>query len=163
MPKDDRVDAIDARLLLELNRHPRATTIAIAEEVGIARNTAQTRLARLENNGALGSFGRRITPAALGYRLAAFITAQVTQRELDNVAAALRKIPEVLQVHGISGHVDLLIHVVAIDADDLYRIAGYILAIPGIERTTTALVMRQLVEYRLDELLRRLASAGGSG
>ena len=162
MPKDERIDAIDARLLLELSRHPRATTIALAEEVGIARNTAQARLARLENNGALGSFERRITPAALGCRLTAFIAAQVMQRELDDVAAALRKIPEVLEVHGTSGQIDLLIPVVAVDADDLYRIAGYILAIPGIERTTTSLVMRQLVEYRVDELLRRVASADGS-
>ena len=156
MPNGDRVDATDARILLRLADHPRATTIALADEVGIARNTVHARLARLEQ-GALASFERRISPEALGYPLTAFVTAQVTQRDLAEVAAALDAIPEVLEVHGISGSFDLLIHVVAVDADDLYRVAGQILAIPGIERTNTALAMRQLVDYRITPLLRRVA------
>ena len=90
--------------------------------------------------------------------LTAFVTAQVIQRELDDVAAALAAIPEVLQVQGMTGPTDLLIHVVAADADDLYRTAGQILAIPGVERTSTALVMRDLVSYRIAPLLRRLAA-----
>ncbi len=158
---DSRVDAVDARILLELAAHPRASAVAVADATGIARNTAQTRLARLEAGGALGSFERRVEPAALGYPLTAFITALVTQRALDQVARALAAVPEVLAVHGISGSIDLLIHVVARDADDLYRIAGQILAIPGVERTTTGLVMRQLVDYRLTPLLRRMADVDG--
>ncbi|MQB02443.1 MAG: hypothetical protein GEU78_19895, partial [Actinobacteria bacterium] len=76
-----------------------------------------------------------------------------------DVAEALDAIPEILQVHGLSGQTDLLVHVVAVDADDLYRVAGQILASPGVERTNTALVMRDLVDYRLTPLLRR--AAGG--
>ena len=53
MPNGDRIDATDARILLRLADQPRATTMALADEVGIARNTAQTRLARLERGGAL--------------------------------------------------------------------------------------------------------------
>lgn len=108
----------------------------------------------------LASFERRVPPAVLGYPLTAFITAAVTQRRLDEVAAALATVPEVLEVHGISGPVDLMIHVVARDADDLYRVAGRILAIPGVERTNTALVMRQLVDYRITPLLRQEAEPG---
>ncbi|AIJ22417.1 Lrp/AsnC family transcriptional regulator [Amycolatopsis methanolica] len=159
MPQDGFVDAVDARILLELAEHPRATTLAIADRAGISRNTAQTRIARLEA-GSLDSFERRISPAALGYPLTAFITAQVTQRLLDEVAAALAGVPEVLEVQGISGPVDLMVHVVARDADDLYRIAGLILAIPGVERTNTALVMRQLVDYRIKPLLHQAAGLG---
>jgi DNA-binding Lrp family transcriptional regulator len=155
VPHGGRVDAVDARILLELSEHPRATTLAIADRVGISRNTAQTRLARLEDT--LDSFERRVTPDSLGYPLTAFITTQVTQRLLDDVASALAAIPEVLQVQGISGPVDLMVHVVARDADDLYRVAGRILAIPGVERTNTALVMRELVSYRMTPLLRQTA------
>jgi DNA-binding Lrp family transcriptional regulator len=160
VPTNDRLDATDARLLLALTEQPRATAIALAQQLGISRNTAQSRLARLErDNGPLQSFERRISPKALGYPLTAFVTAQVTQRELGKVAAALAAVPEVLHVQGISGQTDLLIQVAATDADDLYRIAGHILAIPGIERTSTALVMRELVEYRITPLLRRLSSS----
>ncbi|WP_030985208.1 Lrp/AsnC ligand binding domain-containing protein, partial [Streptomyces sp. NRRL WC-3744] len=60
-------------------------------------------------------------------------------------------------VFGLSGETDLLVRVVATDAEDLYRIAGQILAVRGIERTTTALAMRELVTHRLTPLLHRLA------
>ncbi|MFF4761389.1 Lrp/AsnC family transcriptional regulator [Streptomyces sp. NPDC001292] len=153
----DRISPTDARLLLALIDHPRATTIALAEHARLSRNTVQTRLARLEQDRGLVSFDRRIDPKALGYTLTAYVTTQVTQRRLDDVATALAAIPEVLQVHGVSGPIDLLVHVVAADADDLYRIAGQILAIPGVERTNTALVMRELVDYRITPLLCRIA------
>ncbi|MFG2586136.1 Lrp/AsnC ligand binding domain-containing protein [Streptomyces malaysiensis] len=41
-----------------------------------------------------------------------------------------------VEVFGLSGETDLLVRVVAADAEDLYRVAGQILAIPGIDRTT---------------------------
>jgi DNA-binding Lrp family transcriptional regulator len=153
----NRIDPTDARLLLVLVERPRATAIALTGQTGLSRNTVAARLARLEQQGVLDSLERQIPPAMLGYPLTAFITTQVTQRRLDEVAAALADIPEVLQVHGISGQIDLLVHVVAADADDLYRIAGQVLAIPGVERTNTALVMRELVNYRITPLLRRCA------
>ena len=158
MPSQTRLDATDARLLLALNDRPRATTIALAEHVGLSRNTVQARLGRVED--ALAAFEHRVTPESLGYPLTAFVTPPVTQRRLDEVAAALKAVPEILAVHGISGQNDLLVHVVAADADDLYRIAGRILAIPGVERTNTALLMRQLVGYRIAPLLHRLAERG---
>ena len=154
---DRKVDGTDARLLLALIRDPRAPVMALAAEVGLARNTVQARLARFEKHGVLASFERRIEPAALGYALTAFITATVTQQLLDEVAAALAGIPEVLEVFGLSGAADLLVRVAAHDADDLYRIAGQLLATPGVERTETALVMRQLVSYRCAPLLHRLS------
>ena len=157
MPNERRIDATDARLLLALAEQPRATTLALAEQLGISRNTVQTRLVRLEQRGLLDSYERRVAPKTLGYPLTAYVTTQVTQRRLDAVAAALAEVPEVVQVQGISGANDLLVHVVATDADDLYRIAGQILAIPGVERTNTALVMRELVDYRITPLLRQLA------
>jgi DNA-binding Lrp family transcriptional regulator len=151
------VDAADARLLLALTENPRATVLALAEQVGMSRNTVQARLAGLDARGVLGSFERRVDPAALGYPLTAFVMVQVTQRLLDEVAAALEEIPEVIEVLGLSGDTDLLVQVVARDADDLYRAAGRLLAIEGVQRTTTGLVMRQLVQHRTAPLLRRLA------
>lgn len=157
MRNEDGIDAVDARLLTALTAQPRATVLALSEFLGISRNTVQARLTKLEQRGALASFERRIDPEALGYPLLAFITTVVTQRELDNVADALSRVPEVIEVHGLSGETDLLVRVVARDADDLYRIAGKLLAIPGVERTNTALVMRDMVTYRLAPLLERIS------
>ncbi|ATY12833.1 Lrp/AsnC family transcriptional regulator [Amycolatopsis sp. AA4] len=160
MPSTQRLDATDARILLALGRTPRATAVALADELGLSRNTVQSRLARLEQGDALRSAEHRIDPAALGYPLTAFVTVQARQRLLDEVGRALAAVPEVLQVRGLTGAQDLLVHVVATDADDLYRIAGEILEIPGVERTNNALVMREMVPYRLTPLLERAAQRG---
>ncbi|MBP0457205.1 Lrp/AsnC family transcriptional regulator [Streptomyces montanisoli] len=154
-----RVNQTDAKLLLALAEHPRATAVALADRAGLSRNSVQSRLTALDRTGAVRSFERRISPAALGCPLTAFVTTRVVQRLLDEVAAALSAVPEVLQVYGLSGESDLLVHVVAADAEDLYRIAGRILGNPGVERTHTALVMRRLVGYRVTPLLQRVADA----
>ncbi|MDT2005306.1 Lrp/AsnC family transcriptional regulator [Rhodococcus opacus] len=156
MPSSTTVDSLDAKILGALTEDPRATVIALADRTGLSRNTVQARLGKLERQGVLHSFERRIDPGALGYPLTAFILTSVTQRKLAPVADALDGIPEVVEVHGLSGATDLLIHVVARDADDLYRIAGRILDIDGVEQTTTSLVMRKLVDYRLTPLLEQL-------
>ncbi|HTJ33075.1 MAG TPA: Lrp/AsnC family transcriptional regulator [Dactylosporangium sp.] len=156
----DRIDRIDARILLAMIRSPRATVIALAERTGLARNTVHARLARLDTS-ALRSFERRIDPAALGYRLQAYILTNVTQRKLAEVSTALAEVPEVLEVSGLSGVADLMIHIVARDADDLYRVAGKILDIRGVKRTNTALVMRELVDYRIHPLLAAIDAEAG--
>nr|AIU93823.1 hypothetical protein LRS1606.389 [Rhodococcus sp. NS1] len=157
VPSTHRADRIDARILTALSDDPRATVMAVAERTGLSRNTVQARLSKLDEAGALRSFQRRVDPAVLGYPLQAYVLTNVTQRKLGQVGAALDAIPEVLEVHGLSGVADLLVHVAAKDADDLYRIAGDILDIKGVKRTTTALVMREMVDYRVQPLLRALA------
>ncbi|PKZ65496.1 AsnC family transcriptional regulator [Gordonia terrae] len=157
VPSDGQIDAIDARILRALNDEPRATVLALAEKTGLSRNTVQARLSRLERDEVLLPFDRRIDPSALGFPLSAFIFTSVTQRSLATIAEALDAIPEVVQVHGLSGVTDLLIQAVARDADDLYRIAGRILDIEGVEKTTTSLVMHRLVDHRVGGLLDRLA------
>ncbi|KQP01791.1 Lrp/AsnC family transcriptional regulator [Leifsonia sp. Leaf264] len=153
MSNQRRADAIDVALLSHLVAHPDATNLAISEATGLARNTVRARLARYADEESLHSFDRRIDPAFLGFPLQAFIVTTVKQRKLGSVSATLAEVPEVLQVHGLSGVADLLVHVVARDADDLYRIAGRILAIDGVKRTTTGLVMGEFVEYRIVQLL----------
>ncbi len=154
---DMTLDATDARLLLELVANPRATGVELAARLGLSRNTVQARLSRWEAGGVLGSFERRVRPRALGYPLSAFVAVVVDQHQLDSVVDELAEVPEVTEVCGMTGLTDLTVRVVAQDADDLYRIAGQILKIPGVERTNMALVMRELVGPRTAPLLHRLA------
>ena len=157
LPNVPDVDATDARLLLARAEDPRASVMALSQRLGLARNTVQARLTRLESSGALAPLDRRVRPEALGYRLGAYVTVQVTQRGLAEVSDGLAKIPEVLEVTGLSGVADLLVQVAAKDADDLWRITEQVLAIPGVQRIDTALAMRRFVDHRLSPLLERAA------
>jgi DNA-binding Lrp family transcriptional regulator len=148
-------DDIDAALLQALVKDPDATNLALADSTGLARNTVRARLARYADEDSLRPFDRRVDPAFLGYPLQAFLLTTVTQRKLASISVSLREVPEVLEVHGLSGVADLLVHVVARDTDDLYRIAGRVLDIDGVKRTTTNLVMGEFVDYRIGQLIGR--------
>ena len=149
------VDATDARILRALAEDPRRTVVALAQRLGLSRNTVQARLARLEAGHAFLGFDRRINPTSLGYPLLAFITVHVQQRRLAATTEEIARIPEVLEGHGLTGTADLLLRVVAVDAEDLFRINGKILACEGVERTDTALAMGDLIPFRMDPLLER--------
>jgi DNA-binding Lrp family transcriptional regulator len=149
------VDATDARLLLALSENPRATGLELAQRLGLSRNTVQARLTALEERRGIRPFDTRLQPQELGYPLTAFITAQINQHALTEVGDALAEVPEVIEVHGLTGATDLLVRVVARDPDDLYRIAEVVLGIDGIERTSIALSMREMVPYRTAPLLHR--------
>ena len=152
-----RLDRTDARILLALCDAPRATGVQLASKLNLARNTVQARLSRWDQEKVLAPIDRCVSPRDLGYPLKAFITAVVDQHQLEDVLAALQTIAQVTQVTGLSGAADLLIAVAATDADDLYRLAGLVLAVPGVQRTTMSVAMHEVVAYRTRPLLEQLA------
>ena len=149
------LDGTDTRLLSAMAKDPRGTVVALAQKLGLSRNTVQARMALLEKKHAFLSFERRINPAALGYPLMAFISVHVQQQKLGQLALDLAEIPEILEGYGLTGSADLLLRVVALDAEDLFRINGKILACDGVERTDTAMSMGELIPFRVQPLLNR--------
>lgn len=157
------LDAVDARILLALDADPQATTVALAQRLGLARNTVQAHRQRLESRH-LAAPSRRLGPSRLGYPLLAFVTMEISQGDLDETVAALLDVPEILELHATTGDGDLIARVVARDAEDLHRITRHMLTSPSVVRTRTSLALRELVGYRTDPLLTRLvASSGMSG
>lgn len=154
-------DAVDLDLLRGLAADPRASYVALAERLGLSRNTVHARMTRLEAEGALLAFDRRIDSHGLGYPLTAFITVVVRQRELPRIAEDIAAIPEVVQAHGLSGHADLLAIVVCRDTDDLFRVDALLLAIEGVVRTETALSMGELIPYRMQPLVAQVRRERG--
>ncbi|MFJ5694247.1 Lrp/AsnC family transcriptional regulator [Arthrobacter sp. NPDC093125] len=153
------LDGTDTRLLSALAQDPRQTVVALAQKLGLSRNTVQARMAQLEKKHAFLSFERRINPVSLGYPLMAFISVHVQQQKLGSLAEDLASVPEILEGYGLTGSADLLLRVVALDAEDLFRINGKILACDGVERTDTALAMGELIPFRIRPLLDRGSAA----
>lgn len=149
------LDATDLRLLAALSDDPRSTVVALAERLALSRNTVQARMAALEAADVFLPFERRINTVALGYPLAAFISVHVQQQKLASIVGEFRAIPEIVQAHGLSGRSDLIVRVVCVDTDDLFRINGAILACDGVERAETSLDMGELIPLRVRPLLER--------
>ncbi|MFJ6077109.1 Lrp/AsnC family transcriptional regulator [Pseudarthrobacter sp. NPDC092419] len=150
------LDSLDGRIILALDKDPEASALALSRTLGVARNTVHARLARLERSGALRTFSRRLDPAALGYELTAFLSLHISQTRAGSVEDGLAAIPEVIEVHATAGDADLIAKVVARGTSDLYRITNQILEIDGIQRTSTAISVLELMPPRFDGLLARL-------
>jgi len=150
-------DATDLRLLEALTASPRATAVALAEQLRLSRNTVQARLSNLETSGALLAFDRCIDQAALGYPLTAFTTVHVHQQQLASITHALQEIPHVVEAYGLSGPSDILVRIVCRSAEELFEVNARLLEIDGIERTETALAISELVPYRLTPIIREAA------
>ena len=99
-------------------------------------------------------WGPDIDPAALGYPVTAFVTLGIRQpRGHDPMAERLAAIPEVLEVHTITGSGDLLCRVVARSNADLQRVIDAIVDVEGVERTSTVIALATLVPYRAQPLV----------
>lgn len=155
----DKLDQTDVHILLELIRDPRIQIGELSGALGIARNTAQSRLKRLLRAGILHDGGREVNLEKIGYDVLAFVTIEVTHRELDAVISALRLIPQVLEVHEISGRGDLWCRVVATDTHGLQTALRSILKTKGVIRTETVLALHTHIAYRTEPLVSRLTAS----
>jgi len=153
-----RIDALDARIILALDDDPDATILALSRALGIARNTIHARLRRLAADGALKAFSQRVDLAALGYELVAFMSLSVSQTD-PGIVQDLLGLPEVISAHYTTGDADLLVQVVAKNTRDLYRITTSILAIEGVNRTSTAVSLVEPIPNRPQALLRTAAGS----
>lgn len=147
------LDNVDLELLAALAEDPRATVVALAEKLGLSRNTVQARMGRLERSGVFLPYERSMSARALGFPLEAFLNVLVRQAELPRITEELAAIPEIVQVHGLSGQVDLLVRVACRDAQHLFDTDARILAVEGVERTETSLVMGEVIGYRVAPLM----------
>lgn len=150
-----RLDKVDFELLRALCAEPHSSFVSLAHTLGLSRNTVQARMTRLEESQVFLDFDRRVSAAALGYPLTAFIEVYIEQKQAAEIIAALTQIPEIVQAHGMSGAADLLVRVACADAEDLFRIDRTILACDGVERTETSLAMGELIPFRVTPLLER--------
>jgi DNA-binding Lrp family transcriptional regulator len=149
-----RLDLSSRRIVAALDAEPRATVGWLSERLALARGTVQSRIALLFSGDLLRPTSTLVRPETLGYAMSAYVTAQVTQSEFETAMRELVTISEVLECYAISGPTDLICQVVAIDAEDLYRVGQRILGCTGITRTSTSLVLKELIPYRAAQLLK---------
>ena len=152
-------DALDAQLVQLLRDEPRVGVLEASRRLGVARGTVQARLDRMQARGVITGFGPDIDPAALGYGVTAFVTLEIRQAGgHDPVADGLAMIPEVLEVHTITGAGDMLCRVVARTNADLQRVIDAIVDVAGVVRASTVIALATPLRYRVLPLVRAAAS-----
>src|SRR3954470_602299 len=147
------IDHLDSRLLLMLRAHPRIGLIEVARRLGVARGTVQARPDKLVARGVITGFGPEVEPAEMGYPVLAFVALEIVQGRLDEAVDGLRRVPEVLEVHGVTGDRDLLCRVVARDNGHLQDVINAMLHTGAVQRSTSAISMSRQIPYRVEPLI----------
>ena len=107
----------------------------IARRSAVAPATVHERLAKLRRSGVVQGFCVRLDPRALGYTVTALVHLRTELADqVERTVADLRAIPEVEEVHVVSGEYDLVVKIRARDTSHLqdllvtrvHRVAGFI-------------------------------------
>lgn len=144
------IDETDRHILTILQQNARTPNAEIARQVGMAPSAVLERIRKLEQRGVIQGYEARISPEALGLSLLAFVSVRSDERVgEEHTGELLTEIPEVQEVHHITGEDCYLIKVRVRDARALGRLLRErIGAIESVRSTRSTVVLETLRECR---------------
>ena len=138
-------DAEQALLSL-LRANARASTAALARQLGVSRTTVQSRIQRLERRGIIAGYGVRLSPDYEQGLVRAHVLLTVTPKLADKVVRSLQALPPVRTLHSVSGNFDMIVIVDAPSIRDLDSLLDQIGAMDGVERTSSSIILSTRID-----------------
>lgn len=116
----EEIDAVNIRVLEELQCDPRLTMSELGRRVGMSSPAVTERVRRLEETGVIRGYRLDVNPTALGLPIAAYIRIRPYAGQLSQIAELARQIPEIMECHRVTGEdcFILKVHIPAIDQLD---------------------------------------------
>lgn len=146
------MDAIDGKILAALQEDGRLTVTELAARIGLSVSPCHRRLRELERSRTIRGYRAIVDPAALGLTFQALVFVTMRQEDRDTLLGfeqGVARIPEVVQAQRLFGDPDYLLRVLTADLAAYQRLEDdQLAALPGIQRLTSTLVMKQVVETR---------------
>jgi Lrp/AsnC family leucine-responsive transcriptional regulator len=139
------VDEKSWKLLEALQADARASLKTLAAAAGLSIAATGERLKRLQDAGVLRTTVAEIDAALVGWPVRAVVGITALQPAKKALVDKLRKSPEVLECHHVSGADSYLMTVVARDLPDLER---FLATINGYGETRTSIVFSTPIERR---------------
>jgi Lrp/AsnC family leucine-responsive transcriptional regulator len=144
MPNGE-IDAVNIRVLEELQRDPRVTMSELGRRVGMSSPAVTERVRRLEEAGVIQGYRLELNPAALGLPIAAYIRIRPNTGELPRIAELAQQIPEVVECHRVTGEDCFILKVYIPAIDQLDRLLDSFLLYGS---TTTTIIQSSPVPLR---------------
>jgi Lrp/AsnC family leucine-responsive transcriptional regulator len=120
MPKCE-LDAIDRRIVTELQTNARLSNIELAEKVGLSPSPCLRRVRRLERDGFIDGYRASLRRGRVGLGFSAFVAVQLNGHANEHALSferAIVALPEVVACHLVSGEADYLLEVVVPELED---------------------------------------------
>jgi len=146
-----QLDAIDLRILAELQEDGSLTNVELARRVHLSPSPCLVRVKALETAGVIQRYVALANPKAVGLGLNVFISISLKEQAKDSLAEFERRIAEheeVMECYLMTGDSDYLIRVAVRDIAELERfIIEQLTPIPGIEKIRSSFALKQ-VRYK---------------
>lgn len=146
------MDKIDRRILAELQLDGRLTVTELAGRIGLSLSPCHRRLRELERTGVITGYRALVDPESVGLGFQALVFVTMRQEDRDTLLGfeeAVARIPNVVQAQRLFGDPDYLLRVVTADLKAYANLEDDVLAaLPGVQRLTSTLVMKQVVGER---------------
>jgi DNA-binding Lrp family transcriptional regulator len=145
------IDAIDLRILDEVQRDGALTNVELARRVHLSPSPCLTRVKALEAAGVIDRYVALCSAPALGLGLNVFISISLRAQAKESLAVFEHQIArhdEVMECYLMTGDSDYLIRVVVADMAALEKfILEQLTPIPGIEKIRSSFALKQ-VRYK---------------
>jgi DNA-binding Lrp family transcriptional regulator len=146
------VDAVDRQILAVLQEDGRLTITELAARVGLSISPCHRRLRELERSGAIRGYRAVVDAEALGLSFEALVFVTMRQEDRETILgfeAEVAGIPQVVQAQRLFGDPDYLLRIVTTDLAAYQRLQDdKLTALPGVQRMTSTLVMKRIVNDR---------------
>jgi Lrp/AsnC family transcriptional regulator for asnA, asnC and gidA len=137
------IDVLDLNILEYLQADSRRPYLEIARNLNVSGGTVHARINKMKELGIIRGSKIIIDYEKLGFSIFSFVGVKLAKAGSTNeVQAALKAIPEIVEIHYTTGSYSLLLKVVARSMADLYRLLSSSLQrIEDIQSTETFVVL----------------------
>jgi DNA-binding Lrp family transcriptional regulator len=139
------LDAIDRRILAELQTNGRITNVELARRAGISAPPCLRRVRRLEQAGVIRGYHADTDPQKLGWQITVFAIVGLDSQK-ESVLADFEQLvatwPEVRECHMIRGGGDFLLKLVARDTVHENQLTQRLTGSPTVSRVQTLQTIR---------------------
>jgi Lrp/AsnC family leucine-responsive transcriptional regulator len=145
------VDYIDRNILRELQKDGRLTNQELAQRVGLTASPCLRRVRQLEQDGVIQGYRAVIDPEAVGRGFEVLVSIEVKRdrKAVEEVEAALREIPEVIEAYRLFGSPGCLLRIAVADITAYEQLwIEQLTTLSGVTEVNSQIVMKRIKEPR---------------
>ena len=147
MPNFD-LDAIDRRIITELQADARLSNVALADRVGLSPSPCLRRVKRLEEDGYIEGYRAALRRDRVGLGFSVFLGVKINGHANERALKfeeAVSAMPEVISCHLVSGEADYFLEVVVPDLAHYQRfLVGKLLSLPIVHEVRSNIAIQTL-------------------
>lgn len=148
----DEFDRLDRRILREVQADGRISNVELASRVGLSPSATLRRVQELERRGVIRGYRAVLDPAMMGAGFVVYVgvgLSRHTKQEQREFERAMAEAPEVRECHNITGTIEYLLRIEAVDLPAYKHFHTEVLgALPQVSTITSYIVMESSKDER---------------